>query len=431
MTIPSEQTVENSAEPAAESSVRTVAEASARRPHGLPVLDSLTGLRGLAAMMVFCFHVTTFELVFTKAGHLRFDSLDRPIFLTMAGNFAVSSFFILSGFVLALTTRPGTSLANFYAKRVGKLCPIYFVTTIVAIVAILVIGMPISLSDIVAHLTLLQSWIPNQAIYTGINPVTWSISTEAFFYLLFPASFFLVKRMSSRALYVTLGVAICLEFGLPLYVEHFFTVINASGGYFNTSTNGGSMTYWFTLPFPPYRFLEFLAGMTCCVLMLRGDLPTIKLRWACALAALGYVIGTYSPGPEQRTAIGLIPLAVLVTSLAQADLGQRPSLLRWKLFVELGKLSYGMYAIQLLVYLPTQPFVLRGLSALLGVSVATLGNPIAKAPISAAYFVAIAVIAIPIHRKIEVPAYDYAKGLFRSRKGSGMFADPIAPVEAP
>ncbi|MEU4655537.1 acyltransferase [Streptomyces sp. NPDC023723] len=405
---------------------RTAAEPGPQRPGPPALLDSLTGLRGLAAILVFCFHYSTFQMVFADGGGLEFASLHRPQWLTMSGNFAVGSFFILSGFVLALTTLPGTSMANFCAKRVGKLFPVYFVTSVLAIAAILLIGMPISTGNIVLHLTLLQSWVPFQDIYHGVNPVTWSLSTEAFFYLLFPLALFLVRRLGTRTLWWLLGTAVLLEFSLPLYVMHYFTVGDLPGHetFMSTGSKGGDLAYWFTLPFPPYRFLEFLVGMIACVLLTRGVLPRVRPGWAWTLCAVAYAIGTYTPGPLQRTAIGLVPLAVLVVALAQADLDGRPSLLRRKLFVELGKLSYGMYAIQLLVFLPTAPFLLRWLSSVLEVPETTLGGPLWKAGVMAAYFGLIILLAVPLYRYIEVPAYDYAKRLYRNRKGSELFAAP-------
>lgn len=409
-------------------------EVASRRPArriAAPQLDSLTGLRGLAAIMVFCFHFNTFQMVFGPHGGLVFASLPRPRYLTESGNFAVSSFFILSGFVLAFTTREGTTMANFCAKRIGKLCPVYLVTSVLAIVAILLIGMPITFQNIVLHLTMLQSWFPFQDIYHGVNPVTWSLSTEAFFYVLFPLALFLVRRLSSRALWWLFGAAMVLEFTLPLYVSSFFSV-NTAGHqtYINTAANGGDVAYWFTLTFPPYRFLEFLVGMIGCVLMTRGSLPRIRLRWAWLLCGAGYAVGTFLPGPLQRTAFGLIPLAVLVVALAQADLaGDRSPLRRW-LFVELGKLSYGMYAIQLLIFLPTYPFVLRWVSSALSVPEATLHQPLWKIAAMVGYFAVIIGASLPLHRLVEVPCYDFAKRLFRSGQGSPLFA-AAQPVGEP
>ncbi|ORT59098.1 acyltransferase [Streptomyces sp. CB03238] len=412
------------------SPVKVPVETPQSRPKGgPPLLDSLTGLRGLAAILVFFFHFTTFRMVFGESGHLEFASLSRPRFLTMSGNFAVGSFFILSGFVLALTTRQGTSMANFAAKRVGKLVPVYLFTSLLAIGAILLIGMPISVSNVVLHLTLLQSWVPFQDIYHGVNPVTWSLSTEGFFYLLFPVALFLVRRLPTRSLYWLLGCAVLLEFALPLYVMKYFAVTGTGGHetYMSTGSKGGDLAYWFTLPFPPYRFLEFLVGVIACILLMRGVLPTVRLRWAWSLCAVAYLIGTYVPGPLQRTAVGMVPLTILVVALAQTDFAGRPSLLRRRLFVELGKLSYGMYAIQLLVFLPTGPFVVRWLSGALSLPTETLNGALYQIPIALTYFLLIILLAVPIYRYIEVPAYDYAKKLYRNRPGSDLFTDPGTP----
>jgi len=392
-------------------------------------LDSLTGLRGLTSTWIYVFHFFTFRFVLESSGGLTFVQLDRPRFLTMAGNMALSSFFVLSGFVLTLTTREGTSLANFCAKRVGKLYPVYFVTSALAIIAILLIGMPISAENIVLHLGLLQSWVPYQEIYHGVNPVTWSLSTEAFFYVLFPLSLFLLRRLSTRALGIMLAVAVFLEFALPLYVMRYFTVNPAGGGsdFLSSDGTGGDLVYWFTLAAPPYRFIEFAVGMICCLLLRRGALPFVRQRWAWLLVAVGYLAGTFAPGPWQRTAVGLVPLAVLMVSLAQADLAGRASFLRHRFFVRLGDLSFGLYAIQLLVLLPSYPFLLRWLSSALNVPERTLEQAPWNITFVVAYFAVIVVLAMPLHRYVEVPAYNIAKRLFRDRPGSAMFVEAGAP----
>ena len=392
-------------------------------------LDSLTGLRGLAAILVFVFHFKTFQFVFDADGHLAFSPLQRPAFLTMSGNFAVGSFFILSGFVLAYTTHQGTSMSNFYAKRVGKLYPVYFVTSVMALAAIVLIGLPVTQANVVLHLVLLQSWIPDQAIYHGLNPVTWSISTEAFFYLLFPVSLFLVRRLHLRGLWCLLAAVVVLEFALPLYVARFFGLRGSGTPLMNTQAGGGDLAYWFTLPFPVYRFLEFLAGLIVCVMLLNGHLPRIRLSAAWALTAAAYVIGTYVDGPLQRTAVGLVPLAVLVVALAQADLAGTSSLLRRRLFTELGKLSYGMYAVQLLVFLPTGPFVTSGLASALDMPEETLSGPLWTAAIMLGYFLVIILLSVPLYRYVEVPAYDYAKRQWRGRPPTALFHDPPPVVD--
>ncbi|UQU63868.1 acyltransferase [Couchioplanes caeruleus] len=392
-------------------------------------LDSLTGLRGLTSTWIYVFHFFTFRFVL-ESGKLTFVQLDRPRFLTMAGNMALSSFFVLSGFVLTLTTREGTSLANFCAKRVGKLYPIYFVTSALAIIAILLIGMPISTENIVLHLGMLQSWVPYQEIYHGVNPVTWSLSTEAFFYVLFPLSLFLLRRLSTRALGIMLVVAVFLEFALPWYVMRYFTVNpdGAGSAFLSSGGTGGDLVYWFTLAAPPYRFLEFVVGMICCLLLRRGALPFVRQRWAWLFVAVGYLIGTYAPGYWQRTAVGLVPLAVLLVSLAQADLAEHASFLRHRFFVRLGDLSFGLYAIQLLVLLPSYPFLLRWLSSTLDVPERTLEHLPWNVAFVLAYFGVIVLLAMPLHRYVEVPAYNVARRFFRDRPGSAMFTESDVPA---
>ncbi|WP_024806029.1 acyltransferase [Nocardia sp. BMG51109] len=386
-------------------------------------LDSLTGLRGLSALLVFVFHFTTFQLAFDGAGKLAFATIDRPRFLDMSGNFAVSSFFILSGFVLTWSTRPDTSLANFYAKRIGKLYPVYLVTSLAAGAAIVLLGMPLSGWNVLTHLTLTQSWVPWQEIYMGLNPVTWSLSTELFFYLLFPIALLALRRASTGVIWLVSGVTVALAFLTPFYVRAFIDVAGADAHirFFSTGHIGGEATFWFTMAFPPYRFLEFLLGICAAVLILRGRMPRIRSAAAWTIVVACYALGTLAPGPLQRAAAGLVPLTLLVIALAQADLGAKPSFLRSRIMVWLGKLSYGMYAVQLLIFMPTCPFLLKAVSRWLEIPLADTYEPIIRIPVMLFYFVVVVAVSVPIYKLVEVPAYDYAKKLFRNRPSAACF----------
>lgn len=80
----------------------------------VPRLDSLTGARFVAALAVFLFHaggIFPAEGVFGKA--LAFISRD--------GGIGVDFFFVLSGFVLAWSWRPGSSVKAFYRRRFARL----------------------------------------------------------------------------------------------------------------------------------------------------------------------------------------------------------------------------------------------------------------------------------------------------------------------
>lgn len=107
---------------------------------------------------------------------------------------AVSFFFVLSGFVLAYAYGDHRALGwSFYRARWGRIWPATMVST--ALVLILLprdAFPPLALSDgmtgvvLLSVVLMLQSLIPIPDFYFAFNSVSWSISVEWCFYLLFP-----------------------------------------------------------------------------------------------------------------------------------------------------------------------------------------------------------------------------------------------------
>src|SRR5262245_62142748 len=76
----------------------------------LPRVESLTGLRWWAAFFVFCHHMTNLAPL--------------PIYdFLKYGTSGVTFFFVLSGFVLTWSARPGTKIRTFYRRRFARIFP--------------------------------------------------------------------------------------------------------------------------------------------------------------------------------------------------------------------------------------------------------------------------------------------------------------------
>jgi peptidoglycan/LPS O-acetylase OafA/YrhL len=162
-------------------------------------LDSLTGLRFIAAFMVVLLHFGN-----PPAPHLVHNIISQ-------GFVAVSLFFILSGFILTYNYidtegRLKTGKREFMLARFSRIYPAYLLG--------FVIYAPFALKEIaaidahspwvnttyfaVAALGLVQSWSTSTALVW--NSPAWSLSAEAFFYLLFPFVAPLIVRLNGRSL---------------------------------------------------------------------------------------------------------------------------------------------------------------------------------------------------------------------------------------
>src|ERR1700759_5048424 len=86
-------------------------------------LPSLTGLRFVAAFLVFTSDVTATKL-FSDQGLS--DFLSR--YVSRSGCLGVRFFFVLSGFILTWNAKAGDPPGRFYRRRLVKIYPNHFVT---------------------------------------------------------------------------------------------------------------------------------------------------------------------------------------------------------------------------------------------------------------------------------------------------------------
>jgi peptidoglycan/LPS O-acetylase OafA/YrhL len=116
--------------------------------------------------------------------------LPHPLYMIVRGGYmAVTTFFVLSGFVLARTygaTRlNGRSLWRYGVGRVARVYPVYLLSLLI-VAPFIVVAKTASKGWLVAmHLALVQGWFVGH--YTvGWNVAAWTLSVEMFFYLMFP-----------------------------------------------------------------------------------------------------------------------------------------------------------------------------------------------------------------------------------------------------
>lgn len=168
------------------------------RTSGAQTIRSHHALRGVAAFLVLLFH---FRDVTPAIG----QAIDKNTAFFSTGFIWVDFFFMLSGFILshvygaAMAGAAGHdagAVRSFYLARFARIYPLHLATLLAMIVVELSAYMfrpeiATAFSNerngwwsILQHLTLTHSWLSMENL--AWNVPSWSISTEAFAYLVFP-----------------------------------------------------------------------------------------------------------------------------------------------------------------------------------------------------------------------------------------------------
>ncbi len=140
-------------------------------------LYTLQALRGIAAVLVVLFHAT--QIGRTPDGIVAFKG-----FFSF-GFCGVHIFFVLSGFLISYIHRSDigcpASLMSYLKKRIIRVYPMHFIVLVMISVGYFLMndGNTSYFNNILANLVLLK--MPPEYI----NPVTWTLSFEILFYLLF------------------------------------------------------------------------------------------------------------------------------------------------------------------------------------------------------------------------------------------------------
>ncbi|RJQ75159.1 acyltransferase [Pseudonocardiaceae bacterium YIM PH 21723] len=311
-------------------------------------LPGLTGLRFPLAFAVFLAHATAFVGPYRgngPGGILRF--------MWPLGYGGVSVFFVLSGFVLTWSARERDTPAAFWRRRIVKIFPVHLVTTMLAGVLAVAVGIgpflalthtptPIRLDGLISGLFLAQNWIPGRAWQYGLNSVSWSISCELFFYLAFPLLYRLIGRWSARRLWSGCGIMVAASLVPPV-------LANGIGGeQFGSSPDTSVLGMWVTYVFPPSRLPEFLLGMLLARVC-QTNVPPVRL-WHAVLALLA-IMGSLQllSSPFASSPIYAAGAGLLVLAVARRDLLALPSGFRSRFMVYWGTRSYSLYLVHLLV----------------------------------------------------------------------------------
>lgn len=176
---------------------------------GTPQLHALTGLRGIAAWLVVIYH-------YREA----LAPLVPRAALTVAaqGALAVDLFFVLSGFIIALNYRKVfqadgmRAYGRFLLLRMARIYPLHIVMLAVFVLYIALVSLVRgrdelhSVGYLIESIFLVQAWVPGTE--PALNVPAWSISTEMFACLLFPAMALVAERARAWTAFGVLGAAL-------------------------------------------------------------------------------------------------------------------------------------------------------------------------------------------------------------------------------
>jgi peptidoglycan/LPS O-acetylase OafA/YrhL len=299
-----------------------------------------TGLRFVAAFYVFLFHI-----------HIRWPlAALQPVnnFLN-AGAVGMSLFFVLSGFVLAHRYHHGpVPCRSYLVNRFARIYPVYFVAALVTVPWMGVsfgagssagAARPVAqlLVLVVANVLLVQAWLPQLFGYWN-DGGSWSISAEAFFYVLFP---FLLGGLAQRTRRQLAGV---------LLAAYVLAVLPAASYLaFDPKPN-----YALFYSMPIFRLPEFVFGV-CAYLAARQAGPLARLRWAVlpATALLAAYLALVGPGLPPYVVHNWLALPVIgfVLAVVGTSGGLAARVLSAKPLVWAGRVSYCFYSFQVLLLL--------------------------------------------------------------------------------
>jgi peptidoglycan/LPS O-acetylase OafA/YrhL len=412
------------------------------------VVPSLTGLRFVAAFCVLIAHGATVLM----AG-------DNVYWLKVASGFGMTLFFVLSGFVIhynyaAVVTggQAARGTAAFFWARFARLYPLFLL-----MLALYVLvsnrhlefwtGRPERFVGVLHALPYfllsVQSWfyvpIDNTSLIYAIGPsasLTWSISTEWFFYLIYPCLAWVIVTLRtprSIALAAAAWCALWIFVATSLYdripqldtwaIQHF------GPGAAMREHPIDCFVRWF-LYFSPYlRVGEFILGALVAqfyVHLRTRKVPVVENAFGNAVFAVAaasvLLISYLSYGPgisinvfeKMDMNFGLAPSAALMIFCAARYRGAISRLLNTSAAIALGNASYSIYLVHL--------GVLLAVAWLTGAAVHGLTVDSVRLMVVTAAIIALSML---IYRFYEAPAREWL------RRFGARYVSLRAPTEVP
>ncbi|AYF72567.1 acyltransferase [Nocardia yunnanensis] len=344
-----------------------------------PPLPSLTGGRWWAACAVFVLHALVFLPVypFQKSELFRHIHEWIPMQLGAAG---VTFFFVLSGFIIYWSFKPGMTKRAFYRRRVLKIYPTHLLA---AAAFIVVASVPLHRAVVwVPNLLLVHTWWPKWTTVGGLNVPSWSLAAEVLFYGSFPLLLPLVMRIPTRRLLLAMGLL--MLFIVALHTSYFLWVdgpkgianafaprlvpgntsphyeLHASPAWFVQPDIPVAKSYWLSYNFPLSRLPEFFLGVLAARMVIEGRWRNTSLTWPLLTLVASYALTWVVPVNYKMSVLMLAPMTAVVATMAARDLAGVSGISAHPRVVWLGNVSFAFYLIQFPVMVVVTRYLIGG-----------------------------------------------------------------------
>jgi len=339
-------------------------------------IETLTGLRFIAALLVFFHHVPWSSDFNTVCSNI-----------ASQGYIGVSFFFILSGFVIsyAYSTKilnNEISAGKYILLRYVRILPLHILCTLPYLYIVFANLNPETtilrqIVKSVINLGLLQSFVPIKNCYFNLNAASWSLSNEIFFYVCFLFLVQIAGRLRLRFTLILLGF-IALTASISLFND------------FSANTN-----HWLFYINPFFRLIEFLIGMILYDYYQKGAFDKLS-SWSSFSYIFVLICMYFADRVHEsfRYSLYFLPCVslLLITHLNRSK-NMINGLLSHKLLVLLGNASFAFYLIHGLIIGITAKYIKSGTFI----------------PILISFFLT-TVISIILYKLVELPIEKFLKG---------------------
>lgn len=262
------------------------------------------------------------------------------------GECPVAIFFVISGFVLSLSygerlQSEEVSNKKFFLSRVFKIYPLHLLILILFVLGDWRLGILCPWYQTLAHVLLLQSWVPTHHFIEIPNGPAWFLSDIFFFYIIF--KYLYTWIMKRKLLWVLIAVGAYMS----AYVLMTFML---------KKDYADDFVYFY----PPFRLIDFTLGILlyrfCCGQQGKKCIDYVGRylsSWQTYVAdacAISFLIGmcylSFHVNPNFRcAALYWLPSLLIVFYMVASDDGKGwlSACLHSKALLWLGSISFEMY----------------------------------------------------------------------------------------